>query len=226
MRDVLNLPVQAGGSLIFASDNSGGIGMKKADVVTASYDVVAYYSFRVAVMECMAAGADPIAVVMENFCGEQAWSELEAGVRQGQAELGLSIPITGSTETNMEMVQSALGILVIGQKKEEEEKVASGEMGVIGTPLMGEGVINHPELIAPLSLFKWCCEQENMTILPVGSKGIANEWLHLDPSGTIPQAVESLDLNASAGPSTCFIIVFDPEKEAEIAAKAGHWFHR
>lgn len=225
MRDVLNLPVQAGGSLIFASDNSGGIGMKKEDVVTVSYDVVAYYSFRVAVMECMAAGADPMAVVMGNFCGEQAWSDLEAGIHRGQAELGLTIPITGSTESNMEMVQSALGILVIGQKK-EEEKVVRGKMGVIGTPLMGEGVINHPELIAPLSLFKWCCEQENMTILPVGSKGIANEWLHFDPSGTIPKSLEKLDLKASAGPSTCFIIVYDPEKEAEIAAKSGHLFHR
>lgn len=223
MRDVLTLPV-TGGSLVFASDNSGGIGMKKEDVVTVPYDMVAYYSFRVAVMECMAAGADPIAVVMENFCGEQAWNELEAGVRRGQDELSMNIPITGSTESNMEMVQSALGILVIGQKKEEEEVVA-GKMAVIGTPLVGEAVVNHPELIAPLSLFKWCCEQENMTVLPVGSKGIANEWLNLDPSGAIPETLEKLDLQASGGPSTCFIIMYDPDKEAEIIANAGQLFH-
>ena len=223
MRDILTLPI-TGGSLIFASDNSGGIGMKKEDVVSVPYDMVAYYSFRVAVMECMAAGGEPIAVVMENFCGEQAWNELEAGVRRGQDELSMTIPITGSTESNMEMVQSALGILVIGQKKEEEE-VVQGKMAVIGTPLVGDGVVNHPELIAPLSLFKWCCEQDNVTVLPVGSKGIANEWLNLDPSGTIPETLKKLDLNVSAGPSTCFIIMYDPDNEAEIAAKAGHLFH-
>jgi len=223
MRDILTLPVTSG-SLIFASDNSGGIGMKKEDVVSVPYDMVAYYSFRVAVMECMAAGGEPIAVVMENFCGEQAWNELEAGVRRGQDELSITIPITGSTESNMEMVQSALGILVIGQKKEEEE-VVQGKMAVIGTPLVGDGVVNHPELIAPLSLFKWCCEQDNVTVLPVGSKGIANEWLNLDPSGTIPETLKKLDLNVSAGPSTCFIIMYDPDNEAEIAAKAGHLFH-
>ena len=43
-------------TLVLASDNSGGIGLKDMDMVKTPYDVVAYYGFRVAVMEWIALG--------------------------------------------------------------------------------------------------------------------------------------------------------------------------
>ena len=56
-------------TLVLASDNSGGIGLKDMDMVKTPYDIVAYYGFRVAVMECMAAGGAPISVVCIIFAG-------------------------------------------------------------------------------------------------------------------------------------------------------------
>jgi hypothetical protein len=225
MRDSLALPIEGAGSLIIATDNSGGIGMKQADDVLVSYDITAYFSFRVAVMECIAAGANPIAVVVHNFCGDEAWNPITQGILRGQAELKLDIPITGSTESNITMIQSALGIIVVGktmiQEKETGEKIA-----VIGQPLVGSQVIDQAEFIAPLPLFKWCCEQEGINVLPVGSKGIAYEWRLLQPDSEIPaELLQQLDVQASAGPSTCFLISYPKSMEKEIKEKAGVHFY-
>ena len=59
MMDALTAPFDDESSLVIACDNSGGIGMKEGDVVKVPYEVTAYYSFRVAVMECIAAGGTP-----------------------------------------------------------------------------------------------------------------------------------------------------------------------
>ena len=74
-RDVTEITLNENEVLVLASDNSGGIGLKDMDMVKTPYDVVAYYGFRVAVMECMASGGAPISVVMHNFCGDDPWKE-------------------------------------------------------------------------------------------------------------------------------------------------------
>lgn len=54
-RDVLS--VHTGDKqLIFASECSGGIGLKPDDPVQADPETVGYYCFRVAAMECPSAG--------------------------------------------------------------------------------------------------------------------------------------------------------------------------
>lgn len=56
VRDVQVVPWNQKEELIISADNSGGIGQKEADQLSVPYDIVSYFSFRVAVMECMAAG--------------------------------------------------------------------------------------------------------------------------------------------------------------------------
>ena len=116
-RDVTEIILNENEVLVLASDNSGGIGLKDLDMVKAPYDVLAYYGLRVAVMECMAAGAVPISVVMHNFCGDDPWNALVSGIEKGLHELGMTnVPITGSTESNFSLLQSALGMIVIGKR--------------------------------------------------------------------------------------------------------------
>ncbi|WP_347548483.1 ATP-binding protein [Pseudalkalibacillus hwajinpoensis] len=219
--------------LVITSDNSGGIGRKEKDVVPVPYETVSYFAFRVAVMECMALGATPISVVMHNFCGDSEWKALVSGVERGIQELGLSeISITGSSETNMPLLQSALGVVVIGKMKTNElpeiSLSAGLEFAVIGKPLVGEEVVMKPTAIAPLELFRWICEQEGVrAVLPVGSKGILYELNQLVTNETVDESMVQVDLDIykSGGPSTCFIMAYQSTVEEKLSLKIGPHFH-
>ncbi|WP_057914036.1 hypothetical protein [Peribacillus muralis] len=228
MSDSLVLPFSASESLIISSDNSGGIGMKEKDVVQVPYEIVGYYSFRVAVMECLSVGGIPLSIVMNNFCGAEAWEGLTSGIKQGLDELGITLPVTGSTETNMPLLQSALGLIVIGKRRNERvnKQILQCKIGLIGRPLVGEEVMKQQASIAPLSLYKSLCEMEEVQVLPVGSKGIAYEWKYLDRSGGgVSEHISSkVDIAKSSGPSTCFLIAYPEHLEDEIKLQSGSLF--
>ena len=159
-RDITVIALNDSETLVLASDNSGGIGLKDMDMVKTPYDVVAYYGFRVAVMECIASGGAPISVVLHNFCGDEPWKDLVCGIEKGLQELGLTnVPITGSTESNFSLLQSALGMIVIGKRDRviPEETILLDQMkfAVIGSPLVGEEVLNKEGEVLPLSLFQF-----------------------------------------------------------------------
>ncbi|MBK5485544.1 ATP-binding protein [Peribacillus sp. TH16] len=228
MNDSLILPFTESQSLVVSCDNSGGIGLKEKDLVQVPYEVVGYFSFRVAVMECLAAGGSPMTVVLHNFCGDEAWDALKIGVMKGMDEIGLDLSITGSTESNMPLLQSALGLMVIGKRRNERvmKPILQRKMALIGRPLVGEEVMKQQEWIAPLSLYKSLCELEEVQVLPVGSKGIANEWKHLDPNGEgVSAHIRSqVDIEKSSGPSTCFLIAYPEHLEDEIKLQSGSFF--
>ncbi|MFI8491642.1 ATP-binding protein [Peribacillus butanolivorans] len=228
MNDSLILPFTESQSLVVSCDNSGGIGLKEKDLVQVPYEVVGYFSFRVAVMECLAAGGSPMTVVLHNFCGDEAWEALKIGVMKGMDEIGLDLSITGSTESNMPLLQSALGLMVIGKRRNERvmKPILPQQMALIGRPLVGEEVMKQQEWIAPLSLYKSLCELEEVQVLPVGSKGIANEWKHLDPNGEgVSAHIRSqVDIEKSSGPSTCFLIAYPEHLEDEIKLQSGSFF--
>lgn len=235
MRDALLLPFTEEESIVVTTDNSGAIGLKDMDEVHVPYETVAYYCFRVAVMECLSAGGQPFAVVMQNFCGEAAWTELLSGIHRGLAELELSeVKISGSTESNFSMVQSALSITVLGKKKNEDAAKRSvsfnpEEMGVavIGTPLVGVEVIENESNVAPLALMKKLSARKDVLTWLVGSKGIFCELIRMLPEIVFNEEEmgTNIDLKKSSGPATCFIIVYPKEKFGEIKSIAGTHLH-
>ncbi|WML43039.1 LPXTG cell wall anchor domain-containing protein [Neobacillus sp. PS3-40] len=228
-RDVAVIPF-GDDEIIIACDNSGAIGMKPLDAVPASYEMVAYYSFRVAWMECVAAGAVPFSVVIQNFCGNNAWPLLMVGVKKGMKELGINeLPITGSTETNFTLMQSVVGMTVLGKRRKKEEQSITDanqlKVAIIGRPLVGSEVIDQKDEIAPLELFQWFCEQEEvMAVLPVGSKGVLVELELLFAEQSLCVNSE-IDMRKSSGPSTCFIVVYKQAINEKIEKKSGVWFH-
>ncbi|RFU62393.1 ATP-binding protein [Peribacillus glennii] len=228
MRDPLIIPLN-NQYLVVASDNSGGFGLKEHDAVKVPYDVVGYYAFRVAIMECMATGAVPVSVVLQNFSGEEAWTGLIQGVQQGLKELKMDLPVSGSTESNMDLLQSALGLNVIGVSSQMPEfrqiNPEGMKFAVIGKPLVGQEVGEQPESIAPLSVYKRLCELGGITVLPVGSKGIAYELGQLVPGIKSKCFAADLDVHKSSGPSTCFIISYPAAKEVMIQELTGPLFH-
>ncbi|MBM7649545.1 hypothetical protein JOC78_002519 [Bacillus ectoiniformans] len=230
-RDVLTLPLSSEKEIIIAADNSGSIGMKKADQIQASYEIVGYYSFRVAAMECLAAGGELTAAVIHNFSGEEAWGELCEGVRKAAMQLGFSeLPITGSSETNFVMAQSATGMVVMGTRETGYYERVTDDLhfAVIGKPLCGSEVKEQQQSIAPLSLFIKLLKTKGVrSIMPVGSKGIYAELKSMTGQEHLRiEGIEcELDLNKSAGPSTCFIIGYEPEERKRIFRLAGTFFH-
>ncbi|HEY9576209.1 MAG TPA: ATP-binding protein [Pseudobacillus sp.] len=200
--------------LVIAADNSGSIGEKPGDRVKVNYETVGYFSARVALMECLAAGGEPFAVVLQNFAGESAWGGLSAGVERAACQVECAIELTGSTEKNFVMNESAVSITVIGRHTRSVDKFDKKAIcyGVIGKPLVGPEVLAEPESVASLSLFRQVFEVEGVySVLPVGSKGIIHEmrkWI----SNEELQAENihcSLDVNKSAGPATCFLVAVD-----------------
>ncbi|WP_160723292.1 AIR synthase related protein [Bacillus sp. USDA818B3_A] len=232
MRNVKTIPFQEAGNLIIASDNSGAIGIKKDDLVLAPYETIAYYSFRVAVIECMAAGGEPVSVVLSNFCGNEAWEKLTRGIERGLDELQLKdVVITGSTESNFSLQQSAIGVIVIGKKPsgEMEDFIFNeqSQLAIIGKPLVGNEVIEQENHIVPLSIFQEISRMDGIQVWPVGSKGILFEMNQLSKSKTFvkDKMITEVDVVKSSGPATCFIAIYQESVEPEIRKLAGRYFH-
>ncbi|HEY9577892.1 MAG TPA: ATP-binding protein [Pseudobacillus sp.] len=200
--------------LVIAADNSGSIGEKPGDRVKADYETVGYFSARVALMECLAAGGEPFAIVLQNFADESAWKGLSAGAERAACQAECIIELTGSTEKNFVMNESAVSITVIGRHIRNVDKLDEKAIcyGVIGKPLVGLEVLAESESVASLSLFRQVCEVEGVySVLPVGSKGIIHEMRKWTSNEEL-QAENihcSLDVKKSAGPATCFLVAVD-----------------
>src|SRR5699024_10008509 len=135
--------------------------------------------FRVAYMDCVAAGGKPFAISLMNFNGDEVWEELLHAIDKGVNELQIhDLAITGSTETNVTLQQSATSITILGKKESKQKQTQKimlddCHVAVIGHPLVGNEVMDNKEKVAPLHVFQWFSEQEEVyKLLPVGSKGI------------------------------------------------------
>lgn len=228
MRNALVIPLNERESLVITTDNSGSIGMKEQDHVKVAYDIVGYFSFRVAMMECLAAGAKPRTVVIQNLCGDEAWEGIVSGVEKGIEELGIeNIGITGSTESNFTLLQSVIGLNVLGLKPNAKGNSSSSfdRLALIGRPLVGNEVIEYPEQVAPLSLFYELSMLEDVIVWPVGSKGVGHEIERIRPEWLKSISLKEVDLYKSGGPSTSFLVGYPLNKEKEILQMSGSYFH-
>jgi len=230
MRDALIIPLSNEESLVLASDNSGAIGMKDADLVHVPYETVAYYALRVAAMECIAAGGEPFSVVLHNFCGNDPWEDLTKGIKKGLNELKLKdVLITGSTESNFTMLQSAVGLIVLGKKhwtkQVDLEYSDQLKFTCIGLPLVGNEVVKRIDEIVPLEMFQKVCGMKGVMVWPVGSKGVLCELKQMFPEMEFSNVMSDIDVQKSSGPATCFIAAFDPENEGSVKKLTGPYFH-
>lgn len=211
--------IDIGNGFVVTTDNSGGIGEKAHDLVAVPDQVTAYFAARVTLLEQWAAHADPVSVLIHNFTGSDSWTAYLKGVEDIFRESNLDVPIiTGSTETNMELMQSAVAVTMIGKQRLLEE-VGELEWYVYGTPLVGNEVLERPGEMASLRLIKEAMDSCLIRkIWPVGSKGILVEYRRLmgDPHVEIEADV---DIHSSAGPSTSVLIginVDDIEKARQL----------
>lgn len=207
------------GDLLITSDNSGAIGEKEFDKVKVPYETVAYYLFRVVFMECVAAGGQPQSLILQNFNGDKAWSSLMSGLEKGMREINYpNLSITGSSESNFELKQSATNLTMLGQVNQKdqqewcEEKLKKDyEIALIGKPLVGEELLEQTSDIANLAGFYWLSQQEEvLALIPVASKGIQSALAKIQKELFI-QFNSDLDLEKSAGPATCYLVIYQKD---------------
>ncbi len=205
--------------IVVSSDSDGGIGPKKHDTVfSPAYDL-GRLGTRVALMEMMASGALPIMVVdVLSVEMEPTGKEIIEGVKDEAEEAGMNrdIVITGSTEDNVETVQTGMGVVIIGLVHKNDfrpGKSLNGDIVVaIGKPksapeykiIFNDNEITNTKTIIELNRCKFIHD-----ILPVGSKGIQHEFYELGKSaGLLPHyySVNDIDVTKSGGPSTSCLI--------------------
>jgi hypothetical protein len=223
-RDLIIQSISKNKTMVIATDCSGACGEMDNDIVNVPVEVATYYTARVAFMEVMSIGAMPIAYTFSNFM-EDKFDAVQRGIKKFLDELGINnLKNIGSTETNFKMVQSAIGITVIGMiDKYEDQSYEDLSYACIGYPLVGNEVLNNPENILSMQGFLDLLNDEKvMSILPVGSKGVKWEMKYV--FGVDVQS-SKIDVEKSAGPSTCVVISFKSIYKEYLENKFGDLFN-
>lgn len=217
-RDILLFEFERSKVIVIGCDSAGGIGPKPLDMVKVDGYTLGRFTARVALMEVLSTGAKPLCVVNTLSVElEPTGTEILRGVKEEARKAGLdpALAVTGSSEKNVPVKQTGIGVTVIGVAKKSLLKIGNSKPSdviiAIGIPCFGEEVISAEKqnLIAEiddlLTILKLNFVHE---IVPVGSKGIANEievmakdsHLHLKLN---PQA--KVNLRKSAGPATVIL---------------------
>lgn len=216
MRNAILMP----NGFVLTTDNSAGIGEKAEDVVSTPDEIVSYFAARVALLEQWAANSTPLSIVVHNFSGEQSWAKYVAGIKKLFNEIAIECPeITGSSETNMETLQSAIAVTMLGERVEENNKEV--RWYVYGKPSVGEEVIRDSDKIANLKKIREALNRGLVhQVWPVGSTGIKGECERLGLDGNLVD----WDIEKSAGPATTVLLGIDILKEKEAKLHFGNYF--
>lgn len=217
--------VDIGGGFVVTTDNSGGIGMKPDDLVEAPDQLTAYFATRVALLEQWAAQAEPVSILIHNFSGPESWQAYEQGVIDAFHEADYDPPpITGSTESNMTLLQSALAVTIIG-KRRNVSVTNDVHWFIYGKPLVGNEVLENNQQLASLQLIKEAIDQGLIQqIWPVGSGGIQSEYRNL--TGNANSEIQTdIDIHKSAGPATSVLIGVSIDRIKEAQNHFGDFFY-
>ena len=208
--------------MVISCDSSGGIGNKEGDVVKVDPEITGYFTTHVAMMELLAVGATPVSII--NTLGvemDDTGQRIINGINRAIEPLNMKedIIITGSTEENIPVCQTSMGITIVGlidKSKWRIKKTSKDDLiVVIGIPKVVNELAQDMNDVASLKLLleliKDPCIKD---ILPVGSKGIAYEAGVMANTNDLEfELVDNscMDLQKSAGPATCIIIAVDKD---------------
>lgn len=214
---------------VTACDASAAIGERPGDHLRQPPEIVGYSVAKVPLMEVLAAGAEPFLVV--NSLGgplDEYGRRIVEGIRRALAEASSTAYVTGSDETNMPTVQTGVGVMVIGSAPADALSLGSSEAGDVvwcaGVPRDGlvrpyvEGAADVASVADVATAVRSGLAHE---ILPVGSRGLRYELGEL--AGFAQLSVElyddgELELDRSAGASTCFLISGPEDAEGEFTS--------
>lgn len=224
-RDLTIVDITSDQRMVIACDSSGGIGDKEGDIVKVSPQVLGELTTQVAMMELLATGATPITIV--NTLGvemDATGKEIIKGIKKSIQPLNLEDAIlTGSTEENIPVCQTSMGITIIGLMDKSKWRIKKAEeddiIVAVGLPKMGNEIIEDKgKNIMSMNIFLELLKKPYIKdILPVGSKGIGYEMNVMASTSGLECNVYkdiNIDIKKSGGPATCAIVAID-EKDYE-----------
>jgi len=215
-RDVEVVLINKDQYLVASCDSCGAIGMKELDALKISWFITGKLTTRVALMEVLVTGAVPqmltVAISNEPY---PTGHEILKGVNDELELAGFkTLPMAISTEKNMPTQQTGLGISVIGVVEKNVLRIGTAQLGdeifCLGLPKVGHELNNpdDPEIVPVQAIQVLLAILSIHDIIPVGSKGIRWEVNQLAATVNSQLCVDPtcvLDLEKSAGPSTCLI---------------------
>ncbi len=224
-RDLTIVDITSDQRMVIACDSSGGIGDKEGDLVKVSPQVLGELTTQVAMMELLATGATPITIV--NTLGvemDATGKEIIKGIKKAIQPLNLEDAIlTGSTEENIPVCQTSMGITIIGLMDKSKWRIKKAEKNdiivAVGLPKMGNEILEDKgKNIMSMNIFLELLKKPYIKdILPVGSKGIGYEMNVMASTSELECNVYKdikIDIKKSGGPATCAIVAID-EKDYE-----------
>ena len=214
-RDVEVALINSEQYLVAACDSCGAIGMKELDEIKIPWSITGRFTARVVLLEVLSTGA--VLKMMTVSISNEPYptgDEILKGVKEELASAMLTLPMAISTEKNMTTQQTGLGISAIGVAEKHQLRIGTSLPGddifCLGLPKVGPEV-NNPddlEIVQIKHIGVLLANGGIHDIIPVGSKGIREEAQQLANSVNSRLNVEPtcvLDLDKSAGPSTCLI---------------------
>jgi hypothetical protein len=211
--------------MVIGCDSSGAIGPKPLDRLKVDGYIVGKFAARVALMEVISTGAQPLCVV-DNLSVELKPTGLEIlrGVREEAVQAGLDpkLAVTGSAEKNFPSDQTGVGITVIGICPKNKLKMGTLQTGdafvVVGSPAVGAEVLPgevHGTNASIADLQKLLGLDFVHEVIPVGSEGIQREIKVLTENMGLKFASNpacTVHLDKSAGPATALLASLPAEK--------------
>ncbi|MGM0420094.1 MAG: hypothetical protein ACQEQG_03785 [Bacillota bacterium] len=199
---------------LLSSDVTAGVGPGNADNIKLEAGLVTRFVMRVALLDLLAVGAEPVAVTLTTSLPRSSWKELTTAVQASLTawDCPQQIPLTGSSEDNFTAVQTTISITILGRVRPDQIRVIGSQPGhnlyLVGTPVSGEEVLDRQDgLVSWREMELLLDDPETVDIIPVGSKGARdriNRLIRLTDlefiSGEHPLAYHS------AGPATALVI--------------------
>ena len=216
-RDVLLLNVSRDRLLAVSCDAAGGIGSKLHDNVRANPRLLGKMTARVALMELLAIGANPIALtgtlsVEPEPTGNQVIKGMLAEMRYARLR---NLQVLCSSEKNVKVSQTGIGVTAIGFVSTFNLKtgrcIPGDEVVAVGEPHVGQEVLRGEQsrkIADTLDIVKVRDKSFVHELIPVGSRGILEEARTMAKDSNLsirllgPQRV---DLKKSAGPATVLL---------------------
>ncbi|MBC1570545.1 alpha-L-fucosidase [Listeria sp. FSL L7-1426] len=210
---VIDVP---GGCILTSCDISAGFGEKAHDGLMVAPEVTARLTLRVALMEMIASGAEIVSV--SDVVGaemEPTGRRVIAGLKDELTRANLShIELNGSTEENMKVTQTSVGVLVTGFATKAALKLVNVHEAAVlfafGEPIVGAEVLQKMVEMPDYCLVKkLVAHSAVLEVVPVGSKGMAYEANLLarlnngvfTASDTIGEEI----MNKTAGPASVIL---------------------
>lgn len=218
LRDVLIFEFDRGRHIVVGCDSAGGVGPKPLDKVKVDGYTLGRFTARVALTEVLCTGAKPICLVNTvSVEPKPTGDQIVKGIKDEARRAGLdpSLAVTGSSEKNVPVEQTGLGVTVIGTVLKDELKIGLSRRNdavvAIGTPCTGREVVSAEKKrkIADLDdVLRLLALNSIHDIIPVGSRGILHEARTIAEESHLRFELADrpkVDVKKSAGPATVIL---------------------